>query len=717
MTRKLLFLLAGFVLAAVVFSMAIDIPVFAQEQSSEDIADISLDELLNVKITTAGKKAEKISEIPASVVLITREDIKRYGYASLDEILENVPGVYKLNDMSYYGTTFGMRGFLSLAPRNIIVLVNGVHQMDGYWKTSEIQNFTIPVEAIDRIEVVRGPMSVIYGSGAFFGAINIITNEKVSDKSANSISASGGSLETAIASLKVAGTKDDFNYSVTAGFHTTQGPDVALSKMATSIPDYMGINETNNTTKDRLKGSEKYFNLTTEYRGLYAKMSYSESIDQNYIIWPSVSRGNLTNVSHAVFSVGYKKDFSQKFSLDGSVTYHKNSWWLDYDLMSTDVFGYESGKSEEAELDLTINYQPSDKVSITSGLHYQKVMGVVGFDWIPFFPYNIDYDLDGTSIKTPSFFTQIEVNPFKKFRLVGGIRFEKMDKYSLKGLVLGDLNVDTIITGTYDNDKIQVVPRVAAIFSLNEKNYVKFLYGKAIRHPEFQPNMENIIYDGPTLVPEYINTLELNYISTPSSNITLNFSLFYNRLQNLIVRTFETDATGGFRSFYANEGKLETVGGELTIQAKPAKNFFLELSGTYQKTKDKRPGFEDIDVSYSPDWLGHLKASFRFVKNASIAVTGRYVGSMLPRWDPLIDNGDGTFGNRIGKAVDEYFIFDGNLRIDNIFISGLYLNFRCLNLFNKDYIYPANENNTWADIGTIGRGLSRAFIITLGKEF
>jgi len=713
MAKKLLLTIVGFVLFAFVFS---NIPVFAQEKESSDISEISLDDLLNVKITTAGKKAEKISEIPASVVLVTREDIKRYGYSSLEEILENIPGAYKINDMSYYGPTFGMRGFLSVAPRNIVVLVNGVHMMDGYWKTNEIQNFTIPVEAIDRVEVVRGPMSVIYGSGAFFGAVNIITNEKISDKGTEIISGSYGSMETAKAALKFSGNKEDFNYSFTAGYTGTNGPDVPLSKMATSIPDYMGIDDTNNTTKNRLKESEKYFNLASEYKGLYAKITHSESIERNYIVLPSVSNGNHSNNTHTTASFGYKKNISDKFSLDGSVTYHKTSWWLTYDLISKDFFGYEFGKSEEVEGDLTANYKASDKFDITSGLHFQKVQSITGFDYVPFFPYMIDYSLDDTSMKTPSWFTQIEINPFKKLRLVGGIRLEKMENYKLKGLVLGSLTVDSIIQGSYDNDKIQFIPRFAVIYSFNEKNYLKLLYGKAIRHPEFQPNMENIIYSGPTLVPEYINTLELNYISTPSSAVTLNLSLFYNRLKNLIVRTVEV-TDDGFRSFYSNEGRLETIGGELTIQTKLFNDFFVELSGTYQKTEDKRAAFKDIDVAYSPKILAHIKASYRLPGNITMAVQGRYVDSMLPKWDPTIDNGDGTFGARIGQKVDSNFIFDGNLRFDNLFIKGFYINVRCKNLFDKDYLYPTNENNTWADKGTIGRGISRAFILTFGKEF
>jgi len=84
MTKKMFFSLIGFMLLVFLFSPMLTTTLLAQEeQKGEDIEDFSLEDLLNVEITTAGKKAQKISDIPASVVLITREEIERYGYQSL----------------------------------------------------------------------------------------------------------------------------------------------------------------------------------------------------------------------------------------------------------------------------------------------------------------------------------------------------------------------------------------------------------------------------------------------------------------------------------------------------------------------------------------------------------------------------------------------------------------------------------------------------------
>ena len=138
---------------------------------------------MNIKISTAGKTLEKIGNIPASIVVITREEIETYGYMTLIEILENIPGLYAINDYSMFGAKFGVRGFWSgVTNDNMIILVNNVQQVFDLTSNYPLTEITVPVEAIDRIEVVRGPMSVVYGSGAFLGVINIITNETNKEK-------------------------------------------------------------------------------------------------------------------------------------------------------------------------------------------------------------------------------------------------------------------------------------------------------------------------------------------------------------------------------------------------------------------------------------------------------------------------------------------------------------------------------------------------------
>lgn len=88
-------------------------------QDDTDFSEMSLEDLLNVEVVSAGKTAQKISDIASSAVLITRQEIERYGYQTLDEVLKNVTGLYGIDQRANGGTFYGIRGF---GPQPQIVL-------------------------------------------------------------------------------------------------------------------------------------------------------------------------------------------------------------------------------------------------------------------------------------------------------------------------------------------------------------------------------------------------------------------------------------------------------------------------------------------------------------------------------------------------------------------------------------------------------------------
>lgn len=143
---------------ALLFTM----PALAAKAES-DLFDLSLDELVNVEIVTAGKAPEKIKDIPASVILITRREIEKYGYTTLTDVLENAPGLYNLYSYSGVSGNFGVRGFWNPNSQNsnVAILVNGVSQVYDNERTHPLEKINVPVEAIDRIEIIRGPMAVL----------------------------------------------------------------------------------------------------------------------------------------------------------------------------------------------------------------------------------------------------------------------------------------------------------------------------------------------------------------------------------------------------------------------------------------------------------------------------------------------------------------------------------------------------------------------------
>lgn len=707
MTKKMFFPLIGLIVMAFLFSMTTT-PLLAQEAQEEDIEDFSLEDLLNVEITTAGKKAEKIGDIPASVVLITREQIANYGYSSLLEIMEHVPGLYIVDSMHPFGPTPGVRGFYNFWPANVIFMVNGVKQIDPYHDMSAPQTFNIPVEAIDRIEVVRGPMAVMYGSGAFFGAINVITNEPPGDKPINVVSATYGSEETVRGTVRIAGKKDDFNYSFAAGYYNTAGPDEPLSRMVTNPAGLAGFGVTYDTTKGILEESSKYFNFSGKYKGFYSNFSLSQSKNDVSLVFPGFKDGTEITMETIHAQFGYNHKFSDAFSLDGSFAYHLYKERFDVDWLFDGFWGIQDIAAESYEAELRGFFSPSEKFNLTTGLYFSRTMNGTLVANLPQIGFYLSwYFPDGDTVDIMAGYAQATYSPSKKLKFVGGVRFEKQQPYSFVSTTAFGLPGQFVAEGTYDRDDVDIIPRFAIIYYLNDKNIVKLLYGQAIHRPSIFNTRDQIDAGLPFLNPEEIETFEFNYTGTPSAKFMLNASLYYNKFNNLIVRTQEFDTQGNFIAYNSNDGRMTTFGGELTLSLRPSSKFTAELSGNYQKTKDKRPGFENRDVEFSPNFLAYLKAAYNF-DFGTFAVTGRYVDKMVPHWDVVA-------GGRTGAEVDGYFILDGNFRFTNLFKKGYFLNIRCTNLFGSEYLYPNVGDSGWADKGIIGKG--RMFLVTLGKEF
>ncbi|RLC00669.1 MAG: hypothetical protein DRI57_32015 [Deltaproteobacteria bacterium] len=156
----------------------------------------------------------------------------------------------------------------------------------------------------------------------------------------------------------------------------------------------------------------------------------------------------------------------------------------------------------------------------------------------------------------------------------------------------------------------------------------------------------------------------MNYIASFSPKITTNLSIFRNTLDNLITRVHYFDDEGVYHSFSSNAGEMVTNGVELSVLFSPLNNFRLELSGTYQKTEDKRNGFGDIDVAYSPNLLGYAKASYAFdtgkIGNGIFSLTANYVDKMEPYWDNTpqkTDNpGSPPKGGLAGKLTAIFYL-------------------------------------------------------------
>src|SRR3984893_14731906 len=151
------------------------IPVWSQEKP-KDLAEKSIEDLMNMEVTSVSKKEQKLSSVAAAIFVITQEDIRRSGATNIPDLLRMVPGmdVAQINANAWATSA---RAFNSQFADKLLVLIDGravYTPINGgvYWDTQDV-----PLEDIERIEVVRGPGGTVWGSNAVNGVINIITKK------------------------------------------------------------------------------------------------------------------------------------------------------------------------------------------------------------------------------------------------------------------------------------------------------------------------------------------------------------------------------------------------------------------------------------------------------------------------------------------------------------------------------------------------------------
>ncbi len=217
-----------FVLITILFMQWIPIssPVWdtniCMAQTRIDLTELSLEELMNIKVTLASKKQEKLSEIAAAITVITQDDIRRSGVTSLPEVLRMVPGMQVAHiDANKWAVS--ARGFNGRYANKLLVLIDGRSVYSSlfsgvYW---EAQN--VLLEDVERIEVIRGPGASFWGANAVNGIINVITKH-AEDTQGRLLTMGGGSWEKGFLSGRYGGKiRDGFYYRVYSKYYQ-RGP-------------------------------------------------------------------------------------------------------------------------------------------------------------------------------------------------------------------------------------------------------------------------------------------------------------------------------------------------------------------------------------------------------------------------------------------------------------------------------------------------------------
>jgi outer membrane receptor for ferrienterochelin and colicins len=182
MERKLLKKLAAIFIALLPFllpSTAMAANEGGTVETIPDLTELAPEQLMKIKVatvSTASKFEQKVTEAPSSVSIVTADEIKKYGYRTLADILRSLRSFYITYDRNY--SYVGIRGFGRSGDYNtrILLLVDGHRINDNLYNAAPLgTEFVVDVDLIDRVEVIRGPGSSLYGNNAYFAVVNVIT--------------------------------------------------------------------------------------------------------------------------------------------------------------------------------------------------------------------------------------------------------------------------------------------------------------------------------------------------------------------------------------------------------------------------------------------------------------------------------------------------------------------------------------------------------------
>ena len=189
----------------------------AQEQADAPL-DLTLEELMNIEVVTASQTAQKVGDAPATIYVVTQEQIIDRGYANLEELLEDIPEIeIQRKSVSEYSNYYSFRGISG--NEKFMILLNGI-RINSMAGTPHAVANNYSIANANRVEVILGPASALYGVDAFSGIINIITRTgaEISGAEAN---LSYGSFNSTDNSVVVGYGNDDISFNLTGSFYNS----------------------------------------------------------------------------------------------------------------------------------------------------------------------------------------------------------------------------------------------------------------------------------------------------------------------------------------------------------------------------------------------------------------------------------------------------------------------------------------------------------------
>jgi len=671
-------------------------------QEDIDIFELSLEELMSIKVVSASNIKEKLSDVPATMIVLTHEDLMVRGYNNLSEMLDDLPGMDISRFYGIGGILNYWRGYRSTFSQPYLFMIDGMEQNDLMYNATQVMTI-LPLSNIEKVEIVYGPVSSVYGANAFMGVINVITNkQKKADGariSANtSSSAKGyfigdyavniqkGKLWSNIAARLESGNMTEFinpddTYYTSEALYTDTLLWGQVSKML--YPN------------DKVVSPRRF--ASVDFRLGYAGTEMGLQINSFYNDWGfsyPADKVQLNTLHNRLFYSGWLKQnfqFNDKFSSNTVLRYKmedsKDGDWIE-GYNTTDAEGnitriidysYWPTANYNWSINQDFDIQASEKLTFKTGLKYEqkfitKQKGLYGNS------YTVsELDVTNEGFYPPdnhSIFNRTNVFVWNDYGVYTQAKYSITENHFLNAGVRIDNNSEYGTSTTF---------RGGYVGRVNKLGF-KLLYGQAYQVPTPRTlySTFSVLGSSSSLKPEKSQTaeLQLNYTTGNFSSI---ISGYYVNNTNTIVQVTGTAKNVGERNIAGIDFHLNAI-----VHAPLVKKMQIWLYySTYLLDEEQK--FDDEGNKTTKEIIGDLAhnklyfgATTYFTNNLLLNLRGRYIGERK------------TFATNPIDKIPAYFLMDANLMYRNLFIKGFDVGIKVQNIFDTQYFHTGKAN---ADAG------------------
>lgn len=669
----------------------------------DELFDLSLEQLMQIKITTASKYFQDQKDSPVNIFLFTQQTIKERGYENVLDILESLPSV----DVNHISSSFGkddisIRG--AAGNNKFLILLNGVRISSPSGEITPIGH-NYPIYHAKQVEVLLGAAGVTYGADAYAGVVNIITNDKSNGGELYISTARDGYFNSyANGSYQF----DDFELNtMITGYRDRQNDLSSLYRDEYQIPAPANVQNGYNfsATKDIT------FFTNIKSKNFEAGINhYEHDHSLNYIFKPigssfdedSVFSNRLTNVySKAVF------DISKDFLSQTTLSYARSE--LDNGTYFKNIF---VGFNQAYKYSLTNNYSILQDFSLELDSHHLSFGA--SFDYFDIIPRSADLESAYNTSKSSTnqnlnyFGTSTPVN-FHQYNYKN-YGFYIQDDYRFNTSLHFVIGMRYDINTLYDNS---FNPRASIIYRPNQDNVIKLIYSSAFLAPPSDKiyneygdiTQQNVGYSfrhmsNPDLQPERLRTIELNYEYFFNKNRYIKFAPYYTAIKDMIAEQSAYSSSGGTTYetvYFDNVAKSTIVGADVTFNdvssvGRLEFKSWVNLSYTDAKVKEAQG---EKDMPQVAKYKAKLGSTIIYDSKLYVTPKIRYIGKT-----PLAED---------TKSADAYSLVDLNLQYkvtkDLSLVSNVY------NLFDKRYM---NATSSFENSVFQGESPQPSRLVTIG---